>query len=144
MKQAAPKRLIKPTLSTNEPFCLKYSKKAAKANRPKRTIKFTYFGVGLFSDRQNNPRYIKLAIKQVFANVSKAKEVIDANANNVNADAMSARAVSQNFSGCPTLTSLNKDLEPKSNPQRIKAETKKNISFANFIDLNTTTLIKSD
>jgi hypothetical protein len=105
---------------------------------------FTYFGIGLFSDRQNKPRYIKLAIKQVFANVSKAREVIDANANNVNAVAMSARAVSQNFSGCPTLTSLNKDLEAKSNPQRIKAETKKNISFAYFIDLNITTLIKSD
>ena len=104
---------------------------------------FTYFGIGLFSDRQNNPRYIKLAIKQVFANVSKDKEIVDANANNVNAVAMAARAISQNFSDCPTLTSLNKDLEPKSNPQRIKAETKKNISFAYFINLNSTTLIKS-
>ena len=79
----------------------------------------------------------------MFANVSKAKDIVGANAKSVNEVAVRVRAVSQSFSDWLTLIDFNINLEPKSNPHRIRAKTRKNISFAYFIDLNITTLIKS-
>jgi hypothetical protein len=48
----------------------------------------------------------------VFANVSKDKDIVDANAKRVNEVAVSVRAVSQNFSGWLALPNVNTNLEP--------------------------------
>ena len=141
-KQAAPIRLIKPTLCINNPFCLKYSKRSAKIMRPAITIKCTFFVIGPFSDRQNKPKYIKLAIKKVFASVSKDKDSVDATAKTVNEEAVSVRAVSHSFSAWLALPSVNINREPYNNPHAIRAITKKNISFAFFISLDITTPAK--
>lgn len=80
----------------------------------------------------------------MFANVSKDKDIVDATAKSTNVVALSVRAVSQNFSGWLALSDLNMNLEPYTNPHRIRAKTRKNISFAYFIDLNIAALRKSD
>ena len=75
----------------------------------------------------------------MFANVSKNKEMVDANAKSVNEVAVSVRAVSQSFLGWLVMLVLNINLEPYNNPHRIMAKTRKNISLAYFINLNITT-----
>lgn len=80
----------------------------------------------------------------MFANVSKDRDSVDATAKIVNEEAVSVRAVSHIFSVWLALPSVNINREPYSNPHAIRAITKKNISFAYFIGLNTTTLNKLD
>jgi hypothetical protein len=94
---------------------------------------FTYLGTGTFRDRQNNPKYIKLATKHVFANVSRNRDIDDAKAKSVNEVAVSVRAVSQSFSDWPALFDFNMNLEPKRSPHRTRAKTRKNISFEYFM-----------
>jgi hypothetical protein len=79
----------------------------------------------------------------VFAGVSKDRDSVDATANIVNEEAVSVRAVSHSFSAWLALPSVNINREPYSNPHAIRAITKKNISFAYFMDLDSTTLNES-
>ena len=79
----------------------------------------------------------------MFANVSKDKDSVDAAAKSVNEEAVSVRAISHSFSAWLALPSVNINREPYSNPHEIRAKTRKNVSFAYFIGLNTTTLRKS-
>jgi hypothetical protein len=51
-------------------------------------------------------------MKQVFANVSKDKDIVDAAAKSVNEVAARARAVNQSFSGWLFLPDVNINLEP--------------------------------
>lgn len=76
--------------------------------------------------------------------MSKDSDSVDAAAKNVKEVAVSVRAISHSFSGWLALPSVNINREPYSNPHAIRAKTRKNISFAYFIDLNSTTLIKSN
>ena len=55
---------------------------------------------------------MKFALKQVFANVSKDRDIVDATAKRINEEALSVRAVSQNFSGWLALSDFNINLEP--------------------------------
>ena len=80
----------------------------------------------------------------MFANVSKDRDSVDAIAKIVNEEAVSVRAISHSFSAWLALPSVNINREPYSNPHAIRAITKKNISLAYFIGLNTTTLNKLD
>ena len=60
-------------------------------------------------------------------------DIVDATAKRVNAAALQESAINQNLSGCRFLVNLNMVMEPKSKPHKMRAETKKNISFAYFI-----------
>ena len=55
---------------------------------------------------------MKFAIKHVFANVSKDKDIVDATAKNTKEEELSVRAVTQNFSGWLALSDLSTNLEP--------------------------------
>ena len=79
----------------------------------------------------------------MFANVSKDNDSVDAAANRVNEEAVRVRAISHSFSAWLALPSVNIKREPYSNPHAISAKTRKNVSFAYFMDLDSTTLSKS-
>ena len=79
----------------------------------------------------------------MFANVSKDKDNVEAAAKSVNEEAVSVSAISHSFSAWLALPSVNINREPYSNPHAIRAKTRKNVSFAYFMDLDSTTLNKS-
>ena len=77
----------------------------------------------------------------MFAKVSKDNDSVDAAAKSVNEEAVSVRAISHSFSAWLALPSVNINREPYSNPHAIRAKTRKNVSLAYFMDLDSTTLI---
>jgi hypothetical protein len=69
----------------------------------------------------------------VFAGVINVRDIVDATEKRVNAAALQKSAINQNLSGCLFLANLNIFMDPKSNPHKMRAETKKKSSFAYFI-----------